>query len=224
MNTHFRDNKGFTLVELAVVMVIIGLLIGGILKGQEMIENARVNAAISQIKAVTAASSTFQDMYDAIPGDMLTAAARLPGAPGNGDGNNQLDNAPFVVPAAGDETILFFEHLAAADLLAGTLTTNGMGADIRGAEISVSEQVGAAQVGDSAANVSGRFIVIAESAGGPATVGLTPLQAGRIDRKLDDGDPDTGSVLATGGATCHDGTNYLEADNAILCSIASRMD
>ena len=60
---------GFTLVELAIVMVIIGLLIGGILKGQELIKNAAISATAAQIKAFESAFVTFEDIYQAKPGD-----------------------------------------------------------------------------------------------------------------------------------------------------------
>lgn len=71
--------KGFTLVELAIVMTIIGLLIGGILKGQEMIANARVTATIAQVKAIEAATTTFRDAYSGMPGDLVNAQQRVPG-------------------------------------------------------------------------------------------------------------------------------------------------
>src|SRR5450631_879960 len=96
-----RDNKaalrsqaGFTLVELAIVMIIIGLLIAGVLKGQQLIGNAKVTAQVAQIKAIDAATSTFKDMYAALPGDISNAITRLPncaaapcGVNGGGDGN-----------------------------------------------------------------------------------------------------------------------------------------
>ena len=73
-----KAEKGFTLVELAIVMIIIGLLITGVLKGQEMIGNAQVTATISQLKAFEAATTTFQDMFDAMPGDIIGPDVRLP--------------------------------------------------------------------------------------------------------------------------------------------------
>lgn len=70
--------KGFTLVELAIVMTIIGLLIGGILKGQELMQNARVTSTIAQVRAYEAATTTFRDKYDSVPGDMANASVRIP--------------------------------------------------------------------------------------------------------------------------------------------------
>jgi prepilin-type N-terminal cleavage/methylation domain-containing protein len=81
-----HSQKGFTLVELAIVMTIIGLLIGGILKGQELMQNARITATVAQVKSYSAAVTTFKDMYQATPGDMLNAGTRLVGCPPAGTG------------------------------------------------------------------------------------------------------------------------------------------
>ena len=70
MKTRAREG-GFTLVEIAIVLVIIGLLLGGILKGQELITSARVRNLADQAAAVQAAYYGFVDRYRAIPGDML---------------------------------------------------------------------------------------------------------------------------------------------------------
>jgi prepilin-type N-terminal cleavage/methylation domain-containing protein len=88
-----NSNKGFTLVELAVSLTIIALLIGGVLKGKEMIQNARIVATIDQAKAYEVAMQTFMDTYQEIPGDMPDASTRIKGIDaskgydgGNGDG------------------------------------------------------------------------------------------------------------------------------------------
>ena len=77
-----RGQAGFTLVELAIVMIIIGLLIAGVLKGQALIGNAKVTAQVAQVKAIDAATSTFKDMYAGLPGDILTPGTRLPNCAG----------------------------------------------------------------------------------------------------------------------------------------------
>ena len=85
-----RSQKGFTLIEIAIVLVIIGLLLGGILKGQELITSARVRNLISQQDGIKAAFYGFQDRYRALPGDYQLASQNLGGATaatnGNGDG------------------------------------------------------------------------------------------------------------------------------------------
>ena len=128
--------RGFTLVELAIVMTIIGLLIGGILKGQELLENARVTSTVAQIKSYEAAVTAFRDIYDGLPGDLRNAGNRIPGCTGNctppretsGDGViglaggcNGSVTVATVNPAAGaeDETWLFWVHLMKANLISG---------------------------------------------------------------------------------------------------------
>src|ERR1700740_2066087 len=89
-----QSQAGFTLVELAIVMIIIGLLIGGVLKGQQLITNAQITSTVAQIKAIDAATTSFRDQYAAVPGDMTNPTARVPncvagtncGIAGNGDG------------------------------------------------------------------------------------------------------------------------------------------
>ncbi len=88
-----KNESGFTLVELAIVLMIIGLLIGAILRGQELLESARITATLQQVKAYQGAIVTFRDTYGALPGDLRTALDRVPNCTavnscvnGNGDG------------------------------------------------------------------------------------------------------------------------------------------
>jgi len=67
--TSLKDQKGFTLIEIAIVLVIIGLLIGGVLKGQSMIQNAKVKRLVNDIQGMQAAVLAFQDRYQMLPGD-----------------------------------------------------------------------------------------------------------------------------------------------------------
>ena len=121
---------GFTLVEIAIVLVIIGLLLGGILKGQEMITQAKIKNLINDFNGVTAAVNSYQDRYRALAGDDLQAAARwatvtptTPVPSGNGDGvfgtcaYNTVLSAP---PTSANECNLFWWHLRLGGFIQGT--------------------------------------------------------------------------------------------------------
>lgn len=88
-----NNQAGFTLVEIAIVMVIIGLLIGGILKGQAMIQNAKVKRVVKQADELRAAVMSFYDKYGVYPGDENKAAIPSGGTDGEGNGNGQINAA-----------------------------------------------------------------------------------------------------------------------------------
>ena len=112
---------GFTLIEIAIVLVIIGLLLGGVLKGQELITSARVRNIISTQDGIKAAYFGFQDRYRALPGDYPgpQANANIPnvGAAFGGDGNGQI-----TVTAGANEPTLAWMHLSHAGFLSGNYT------------------------------------------------------------------------------------------------------
>jgi prepilin-type N-terminal cleavage/methylation domain-containing protein len=111
-----HSQRGFTLVEIAIVLVIIGLLLGGILKGQELITSARVRNLANQIEGIKAAFFGFQDRYRALPGDFTQATTQIPGATQNSDnGNGQI---------LGPESIAVWDHLSHAGFINGTYTYN----------------------------------------------------------------------------------------------------
>ena len=129
-----QQQKGFTLVELAIVLTIVGLLIGGILKGQALIANAKVTAQMSQFQAIEAATTTFQDTYAGLPGDLPNANTRVPncatctnaGTMGSGSGVVGTPNAGVSLVAAAPMTngmlpanVAFWSELSAAQLISG---------------------------------------------------------------------------------------------------------
>lgn len=111
-----KKQSGFTLIEIAIVLVIIGLLLGGVLKGQEMMTNAKIKRVSNDFNGVSAAIFSYLDRYSAFPGDDPNALARW-GAPtisGNGDG--VIAGTCF---GAG-ESQQMWDHLRQAGLVAGT--------------------------------------------------------------------------------------------------------
>ncbi len=112
---HKRQN-GFTLIEIAIVLVIIGLLLGGVLKGQELITSARVRNLISNQDGIKAAYFGFLDRYRALPGDysLAQAQANIPGCGAcfGGDGNGQIQTVA--------ESIHVWEHLSKAGFITGS--------------------------------------------------------------------------------------------------------
>lgn len=191
-----RAQRGFTLVEIAIVLVIIGLLLGGILKGQEMITQAKIKNAVADFTGVSAGYLGFQDRYRALPGDDSGAAARWASAPAavSGNGNGQVTgnyNADCAA-ASPPESCQWWDHLRRAGFLSGSggrQPTNAL-----------SGQLGV-QVGDAGATIGPVLGSDASGTGGftglmLCSANLPDKIALAIDAQLDDGNPATGSVRA----------------------------
>ncbi len=107
-----RNRAGFTLVEIAIVMVIIGLLIGGVLKGQAMVQNAKVKRVVKQADELRAAVMAFYDKYGVYPGDENLAAIP-PGTDAEGDGDGNIEGGGT------NEDNEMFRDLQRAGLISG---------------------------------------------------------------------------------------------------------
>jgi prepilin-type N-terminal cleavage/methylation domain-containing protein len=195
-----NSQKGFTLVEIAIVLVIIGLLLGGILKGQEMITQAKIKNVIADMTGVSAAMYGYQDRYRALPGDDRNASTRwtappaLP-APVANTGNGTIEGTYNSVTPT-DESRLFWDHLRRAGFISGAGNEQPFNA--------VSGRSGV-QTGDGAGGAVGVLGV----ANPPntqhfnslilCTANLPDKIAGSIDAQMDDGNGQSGSVRALAG-------------------------
>ncbi len=187
-----KQQKGFTLVEIAIVLVIVGLLIGGVLKGQEMITNAKLKRIESDNAGIAAAMFSYQDRYLQLPGDDSGAADRFTvyaaGDPVNGggglegsgtvDGDWNVASTGDVTAAQTSETNLFFAHLRAAGLIPGGGTDDTEPTKAYG---------GQSGIQDGSLAISGHVTIFGAIEGPIAKI---------IEARLDDGAPETGRVQA----------------------------
>ncbi len=210
--SHRSRQQGFTLIEIAIVLVIIGLLLGGILKGQELITSARVRNLISQQDGIKAAFYGFQDRYRALPGDYQLASQNLGGTGTitNGNGNGRIQDAAAGGTGAADEQNLVWDHMTRAGFL------NGNFAYAAGAPTDASTPK----------NPYGQFIQLVYDGVYFSTASATPPQrhnlktgpqipveiSAEVDRKTDDGNAGSGSFVFSGFA----GTGT--APNRATCS------
>lgn len=268
MNKMMRSESarsGFTLIELSIVLVIIGLIVGGVLTGRDLIEAAANRAQIAQIEKYNTAVHTFQTKYNGVPGDIsLNDATRFgfqtgscTGSQARRDGNGILEGYPGGWTMNQDqfigETGLFWEDLSQASLVDGSFPSGG--GTVRDCSIADSTQItiatGAYFVGNfiPAAKIgNGNYVYAYTGDSVPSTrytsdssvavtypvnsdnwfglsrvtgtsgngwtmmsnAGLSVLQAYNIDKKLDDGKPMSGNVMA-----------FFSTGNGIFAPIAT---
>ncbi len=122
---HLRSKKGFTLVELAIVLVVIGIILGAVLKGQELINNAKMKRAYNQYREILAAVYTYYDKYGKFPGDDNTAGSRWSGVATNGNNNGIIDGLTLgCAQNAQTETCQAWLHMRLANILTGATNAN----------------------------------------------------------------------------------------------------
>lgn len=202
-----KSQSGFTLIEIAIVLVIIGLLLGGVLKGQELITSARVRNLIATQDGVKAAYFGFLDRYRALPGDYSAAIANIPGCTACTNGNN---NGQIRMIAAGDtvdEPNNVWEHLSKSGFMTGSYVYSA----------------GAATTGNTPTNPYGSFLQLIYDAvydGSPTTrhnlktgANIPSDIMAEVDRKIDDGSAVGGQLRYSsyGSAAAGSGTCYLAA-------------
>ena len=186
-----RNSSGFTLIEIAIVLVIIGLLLGGVLKGQELINSAKVKNLANDFKNIPVYIYGYQDKFRALPGDDGNAASHVnsTAASGGRTSNGVIDGAwDSTDPTV--ETQKFWEHVRLAGLVTGPTTGDMLPTN------SVNGVIGITNSGPNnpdtfnvaAAKIQGTYII--------CSAGILGKYAKQLDIQMDDGVSTSGSMRA----------------------------
>ncbi|GAB1231777.1 prepilin-type N-terminal cleavage/methylation domain-containing protein [Ferrigenium sp. UT4] len=224
-----RNQSGFTLIEIAIVLVIIGLLLGGVLKGQELINSAKIKNIATDFRNIPVYIYGYQDKFRALPGDDLQAASHVgaeaiaattPAAPA-GRSNGVIEGA-WNTAITTDESYLFWQHIRLAGLAPGSTTPGSadyMPTNASGGIIGI--QSGTSVVANSPVSSGGVAIrgsyVICSS-------GILGKFVKQLDLQMDDGNTAGGSMMATptvgytlGTSTATANVDINDADSYIVC-------
>ena len=212
--------RGFTLVEIAVVLVIIGLLLGGVLKGQELINSARVKALSQDFRNVPTLLYAYQDKFRALPGDDKSATTHLDSTALDGNGNGRIEGA-WNTNSSNDESCKFWQHLRLGNMLAGTDTLTAGGTCGLQPPNAAGGTLGIETV------YSGQTAFISGMKGLTlCSDGIQGRLVRQLDQTMDNGDPATGSMraaayadggLPTRGASAVSATSLADSDVYVVC-------
>ena len=219
MKSFKNQQSGFTLVEIAIVLVIIGLLLGGILKGQELINSAKAKSYASDFRVIQTSLYGFQDRFKAIPGDYAAATTNISGATtatSSGTlGNGQIDGPWNITANSTDESCLVWQHLRLAGFLAGSTTPDCTTAgstytqkNADGGRVGISSTM---QMTLPTA-MTGSYNI--------CSTGVLGKIAKQLDTQLDDGNTSTGSFRVSDPATpgtALTNANVLDGNAYLIC-------
>lgn len=181
-------NRGFSLVELSIVLVILGLLVGGILGGRSLIRSAELNSVVKKKQEYAVSIAAFEDKYQALPGDSTDATMFWPGTV-NGNGNGRID----YIGNLGGEEAQVWEHLRNAGLASfdtDASTPNLPASSLNSGYYRLSFM-------DQIYTQRGHYITL-NRLGNNGVNGaiLSPEDAWSIDSKTDDGSADSGAIMS----------------------------
>jgi prepilin-type N-terminal cleavage/methylation domain-containing protein len=194
-----RNQSGFTLIEIAIVLVIIGLLLGGVLKGQELINSARVKNLATDFKNIPVFIYGYQDKFRALPGDDAAVTTHVTGGtlastPAGTQGNGVIGgnwNSETVT----DESYLFWQHVRLAGLAPGATTAGSadyLPVNASGGRIGIQSGTsiaGSSPIIDQGGNaLRGSYVI--------CSTGILGKFVKQLDIQMDDGNTATGSMLA----------------------------
>ena len=200
-----QKQNGFTLIEIAIVLVIIGLLLGGVLKGQELINSAKVKNLATDFRNIPVYIYGYQDKFKALPGDDANVVAHL------GTQGIQAIIQPGSTPSAGngliegnwnsitptDESYLFWQHIRLAGLAPGSTDTTKpeyIPRNAVGGQIGVTNAAATPPI----TGLKGSYIICSD--------GISGKFAKQLDTTMDDGNTATGSMMVTAAGTTTGGT------------------
>ncbi len=230
MVERMQARAGFTLIEMSIVLVLIGLVIGGVLKGQQLIDSARLKTTVSQWEAIRAGFTAFQDRYNALPGDYDLAATYITGAGvTNGNGDGVIGTADLSMESAYTaESSQAWEHLTYANYISGVRLDAGSTEDLSilparmsGINLTIIHGTFGTTAG------TGHWLRLQDTASGaPSRNALSGVEALEVDTRYDDGNADSGYIVmstysgtATGTAdSCKTATGDYAGGGAQLCN------